>query len=320
MKAMQSERYGSQGVLQLQDVATPEIQADQVLVQVMAAGVNPVDTYIAAGSNNYSTTFPHTPGKDGAGIIAAVGEQVQGFSLGQRVYLAGSVSGTSAEYCVCNAGQVHPLHDKLSFAQGACLGVPYATAWRALFVRAKVQAGESVLIHGASGAVGIAALQFAKAYGCKVIATAGSEQGAELLQSLGADSVLNHHDESHFQAIIDAGGADVILEMLANINLGKDLPCLNKGGRVVVIGNRGTVEINPRDLMARDAAVLGMALANADPEQLQTIHAAIAEGMASGVVEPIIGQRFALTELEQAHVAVLESGACGNIVVEVAQP
>ena len=315
MKSIQSQQYGAQ--FQLNNCPDLIADEDQILISIKVAGVNPVDTYIAAGTNNYTTTFPHTPGKDAAGIIVALGANVSGFEVGQRVYCAGTITGANSELALANPSQVFPLPEALSFEQGACLGTPYATAWRSLFIRANCQSAETVLIHGASGGVGLAAIQLAKAAGCVVYASAGSEKGMALLKEQGADFVVNHHDPEHYQQLQQAGAIDVILEMLANQNLGDDLPLLNKGGRVVIIGSRGNVEINPRDLMARDACVMGMALAHATPAQLKQIHAALYAGSEAGFIKPIIAQRFALTETQAAHVAVMESGASGNIVVNV---
>ncbi|WP_413698744.1 NADPH:quinone reductase [Psychromonas sp. KJ10-10] len=315
MKAIQAQDYGEQ--FQLNECPDLTVADGQILISIKAAGVNPVDTYIAAGTNNYTTTFPHTPGKDATGVILALGANVDGFQVGQRVYCAGTLTGASAEQALANPNQVFPLSDKLSFEQGACLGVPYATAWRSLFVRANCQASDTVFIHGASGGVGLATLQLAKAKGCKVFASAGSEEGVALLQELGADMVVNHHQAEHYQQIQQTAPIDIILEMLANQNLGDDLPLLNKGGRVVVIGSRGNVEINPRDLMARDACIMGMALAQATLSELKEIHQALYEGAQKGFIKPIIAKCFELNEISSAHKAVMESGATGNIVVNV---
>lgn len=315
MKSMQSQQYGAQ--FQLNECSDLIVGDEQILISIKVAGVNPVDTYIAAGTNNYTTTFPHTPGKDAAGVIIALGAKVSGFQVGQRVYCAGTLTGANAELARATPEQVFPLPDELSFEQGACLGTPYATAWRSLFIRANCQSSETVLVHGASGGVGLAAVQLAKAAGCKVFASAGSEQGIALLKKLGADLVVNHHDPEHYQQLQQAGAIDVVLEMLANQNLGNDLPLLNLGGRVVVIGSRGNVEINPRDLMAKDACIMGMALAHASPTQLKQIHAALFASAQAGSIKPIIAKRFALTDTSAAHIAVMEAGATGNIVINV---
>jgi NADPH2:quinone reductase len=315
MKSIQARHHGDQ--LKLNQCSDLVASDEQILISVKAAGVNPVDTYIVAGTNNYTANFPHTPGIDAAGIIIALGEKVSGFKVGQRVYCAGTLTGASAELALASPAQVFPLPETLSFEQGACLGTPYATAWRALFTRANCLSSETVLIHGASGGVGLAAVQLAKSIGCKVFATAGSEQGIALLKQQGADLVVNHHDPEHYQQLQQAGTIDVILEMLANQNLGDDLPLLNKGGRVVVIGSRGTVEINPRDLMAKEACIMGLALGLASSAELIQIHAALNTSAQSDFISPVIAKRFALIDTAAAHIAVMEAGATGNIVINV---
>ncbi len=320
MKAIQVHKHGGIDVLQLEEVSDLQPAEGQVLVCVKAAGINPVDTYIRAGTNNYTADFPHTPGKDSAGIVAAVGTGVTRVKAGDRVYCAGTLSGASAEQTLCNEAQVHPLPDKFSFEQGACMGVPYTTAWRALFIRAHALAAETVLVHGASGGVGLAAVQLARAAGLTVIGTASTEAGRELILNNGAHHTLDHSDPDHLQQAIEltAGkGVNLILEMLANVNLGQDLPALSHGGRVVIIGSRGPVEINPRDTMARDAAILGMALANTTGPERERIHASLVAGLESGTLNPVVNKSFHIAQLGLAHEAVLEPGACGNIVITV---
>ncbi|GAA0826173.1 MULTISPECIES: NADPH:quinone reductase [Marinomonas] len=318
MKAMQIMNYGPASDLTLVDVDTPTINADQVLVKVGAAGVNPVDTYIRSGVNNYSATFPHTPGSDGAGTVMEVGANVVGFTVGQRVYFSRNLGGSAAEYTICAPDRLFPLADCLSFEEGACLGVPFTTAHRALFGRAQAKAGDKVLIHGATGAVGTAAVQLALAAGMEVVASAGTQAGVELLNQLGVTNVILHNEDNHlapFQSL--ENGFNVIIEMLANHNLDQDLKALAFGGCVAVVGNRGTVEINPRDLMARDASVIGVALANAQPKDLQLIAKSMLPLFQKGVLKPVVRKSYPLTELAQAHDDVLLSGALGNLVVQV---
>ena len=237
---------------------------------------------------------------------------------GQRVYVAGSQSGSYAEQTRCAAAQAHPLPDSISSAQGAALGVPYVTACFALFHRARARGGETVLLHGATGGVGIAALQFARAAGLTVLATGGSEAGRALLKQQGAHGVFDHKAPGYLEAIREATGGrgvDVIVEVLANVNLGKDLPMLAEGGRVVVVGSRGPVEINPRDLMSRNAEVRGVFLAGASAPVLKEIHAALRAGLDNGTLRPVIGHEFPLAQAAQAHRAVMASGAVGKIVL-----
>ncbi len=318
MKAIRVKEFGGPAVLQLQDVPTPQPGPGEVLVRIHATGINPVETYIRAGTYARLPELPYTPGNDGAGVIEQVGADVSEFKPGDRVYTAGSVTGTYAEFAVCKKEQVHPLPENVSFAQGAAMGTPYATAYRGLLQRAGAEPGETVLVHGASGGVGTAAVQLARARGLRVFGTAGSDEGCKLVREQGAHEVFDHRTTDHFDQVMKATarrGVDVIVEMLANANLGKDLTILAKGGRVVIIGSRGPVEINPRDTMQRDAEVRGMILPNTPPAQMASIHAALVAGLENGTLRPVIGKEFPLAEAAQAHQAVMEPGALGKIVL-----
>jgi len=318
MKAIRVTEFGGPEVMKLVDVPGLQPGAGQVVVQVKAAGVNPVDNYIRTGTYAIKPPLPYTPGSDAAGVVDAVGEGVQGLAPGDRVYVGGSISGCYAEQTLADAWQVHRLPAGVSFAQGAAVNVPYATAFRALFQIAHAQAGETVLVHGASGGVGVAGVQFARAAGMKVIGTAGTGRGRELVAVQGAHHVLDHHAQGcldELMKVTGGRGVDLILEMLANVNLAKDLTVLAPKGRVVVVGNRGTIEINPREIMRRDAAVLGMVLFNATRQELASIHAGIIAGLENGSLRPVVGRELPLAEAPQSHRAVMEPGAFGKIVL-----
>ncbi len=198
------------------------------------------------------------------------------------------------------------------------MGTPYATAYRGLFQRADAKPGETVLVHGASGGVGTAAVQLARARGLRVLGTAGSGEGCKLAREQGAHEVFDHRAPDQFEQIMNATsgrGVDVIVELLANVNLGKDLTILAKGGRVAIIGSRGRVEIDPRDAMQRDVDLRGMVMPNTPPADLASIHAALVAGLENGMLRPVIGKEFSLAEAPQAHRAVMEPGAFGKIVL-----
>ena len=317
MKAIRVTQFGGPEVLQLKTVPDPEPGPSQILVSVRAIGVNPVDTYIRSGKYP-NAAVPYTPGNDAAGEVLKVGSAVRHVAAGDRVYTSGSVTGTYASMTICEATDVHPLPSHASFSQGAALGVPYGTAWRALFQRARAIPGETVLIHGASGGVGTAAVQLAHAAGLVVIGTAGSEKGEQLVRQLGADHVLNHRQPDYLGKVRDITenrGVDIIIEMLSNVNLGKDLEVLARNGRVIVVGSRGTVEINPRELMVRDAEIRGMMLFNLSPREKVAVHAALRAGLENGTVKPVIARELPLAEASAAHAAVMEPGAAGKIVL-----
>ncbi len=321
MNAIRVEQFGGPEVMKLVEVPRPEPGPGQVLVRIQAAGVNPVETYIRAGTYARKPALPFTPGNDGAGVIEEVGpsDGAAKFQPGDRVYTAGSISGTYAEYALCEAGQAHPLPAQASFAQGAAMGTPYATAFRGLIQRALAQPNETVLVHGASGGVGTAALQLARARGMRVLGTASTEAGRALVLEEGAHAAFDHSAPDYLEEIRKATagrGVDVILEMAAHINLGKDLTILAPRGRVIVIGNRGPVEIDARETMSRDAEIRGMVLPNTPVAEMAGIHAALVAGLENGTLRPVIGKEFPLSEAPEAHRAVMEPGSFGKIVLK----
>jgi NADPH2:quinone reductase len=317
MKAIRVHEFGPPHVLKLEDTPEPRAGPHQVVVAVKAAGINPVDTYIRAGTYAKKPALPYTPGFDAAGIVEAVGDGATRFKPGDRVYINGNVTGAYAEKTLCNESTVFALPNRLSFAQGAGIWVPYATALYALLEVSRARAGETVLVHGASGGVGSAAVQIARAMGLRVIGTAGSPRGLELVESLGAVAFDHHGAEfiANVAKASDGKGPDIILEMLANINLAKDLAMIGKKGRIVVIGNRGTVEINPRDAMAKATSIHGMMLLNTTPEETARLAAALAAGLENATLTPVAGREFPLAEAARAHEAVLAPGAFGKIVL-----
>jgi NADPH:quinone reductase len=318
MKAIRVSEFGGPEVLKLQDAADPKPDSGQVLVRVKAVGVNPVDTYIRSGVYPRKPNLPYTPGTDTAGIIESVGSNVTRFKAGDRVYTNGTITGGCAELALCEESRVHPLPSKISFAQGAALGIPYGTAFRALFQRGRARPGETLLVHGASGGVGIACVQFARAFGMTVIGTAGTEKGHTLVTAQGAHHVADHRApdyEKQIMGFTGGRGVDLIAEMLANVNLARDLSLAAAGGRIVVIGNRGTVEINPRDIMMREASIFGMTMWIANDADLVEVHSAIVAGLENGALRPVIGQEMPLAEASRAHQLVLEPGAYGKIVL-----
>lgn len=322
MKAIRIREFGPPEVLKLEEVSDPKPGPGQVVVKIHAVGVNPVETYIRSGIYPKPPT-PFTPGADGAGVIEALGEGVTRVKVGDRVYTAGSLTGTYAEKTLCKDTQVRHLPQRASFAQGAAMFVPYGTAYRSLFQRAQAEPGETVFIHGASGGVGIASVQLARAAGMTVIGTASTEQGRQLVMKEGAHHVLDHRAPDYLQEVLkltNGRGADVVMEMLANVNLAKDLEIIAPGGRIVTIGNRGennqgTITINPRAAMMKDATIIGMSLMNVSPPDMEKIHAALIAGLESGALRPVIGKEIPLAEAPRAHHEVIEGTAYGKIVL-----
>lgn len=318
MKAIRVSEYGGPSVLKLEEVPTPQPGPNQVLVRVHAVGVNPVDTYLRTNTDNRGPKLPYTPGSDAAGVVEAIGSGAAGLKVGDRVYVGGTRSGAYAEFCLCEPSQVHPLPANATFAQGAAMNVPYATAFHALFHRAHGESGETVLVHGASGGVGIAAVQLARARGLTVIGTASTERGRKLVLAEGAHHVLDHTAPGYLDECVRLTGGQgpaIIMEMLANVNLQKDLGVIGMRGRIVVIGNRGVGEINARFAMNKNATILGMALTHASPSELAGIHSALVEGLRNGTLRPVIAQEIPLGQAARSHEAVMEAGHHGKIVL-----
>jgi NADPH2:quinone reductase len=317
MKAIVVEDFGEPEVMKLEEVPTPQPVAGQALVRIKATGVNPVDTYLRTGNHAHAPKLPYTPGKDAAGVVESVGEGVTRWITGDRVYTANSITGTYAEYSICSEIDLGRLPDNVGFEEGAGIWTPYATSFRALFQKAAAKSGETVLVHGASGGVGLAAVQWAKRAGLKIVGTASSEEGKSLVAEHGADAVYDHTDENHFAEIKDftAGGVDIIIEMLANENLERDFEALAMLGRIVIIGNRGSLNFTPRLAMTKEATIYGMSLFNSPQSARDEIHAEIFSGLSDGTLRPVVGKRFSLEDAPKSHHEVIETKAAGKIVL-----
>jgi NADPH2:quinone reductase len=322
MKAIVVREFGAPEYMKIEKVPEPAPAAGQIVVRLHAAGVNPYDTYMLSG--NYATRppLPYTPGADAAGLVDHVGAGVANVKAGDRVYIGGTAThrsyGAYAEKAVCEPHQVHPLPDRLSFAQGAAINVPYVTAWHALHNRARLQPGETVFIHGASGGVGLAATQIARAWGARVIGTAGTNEGLALVRQQGAAHALNHREAGYLDRLKELTGGrgpNVILESLANVNLDNDLTAAAPAGRIVVIGNRGRTEIDARKTMGKDLSVYGMSMWNIPGTDLERIHAALVAGFSTCALSPVVGAELPLGEASRALTLVMEPGARGKIVL-----
>ena len=271
-----------------------------------------------AGTYALKPPLPYTPGSDAAGVVEAVGDGVKKVKRDDRVYTAKTLTGAYAEYALALEEQVHQLPAKIDFEQGAGIWVPYGTAYHALYHSAKAHASETALVHGASGGVGIAALQIARAMGLVVLGTAGTPKGLEVAKREGAHQVFDHRKAGYQEEIVQATdnrAVDIILEMLANVNLSNDTKLLANNGRVIVIGSRGEVTINPRELMGRRASILASTLWAITAAEEADIHAGLFAGLENGTLRPIVGKKFLLADAVRAHKEILEPGAAGKIVL-----
>lgn len=324
MKAIQIKKFGSPDVLKIESVEVPIVTAAKILVKIKSAGVNPVDTYIREGAFLNLPELPFIPGKDAAGIIQEVGEKVKSFQVGQRVFICKrkvEKYGTYAEYTLVDEDDLFPLDECLTYDQGAALGIPYFTAYRALVLKGKCSAGDTVLIHGASGAVGLASIQIAKNYGLKVIGTAGTPEGMILVKNTGADFVLCHKEKQYLEKIMeitDNKGVNIILEMLANVNLNNDLDILAPRGRLAIIGSRGSIKIDPRKILGAEIEVVGVALLTSTQEEWKQTSKSILDGIHDGWINPVIDRKYPLENAAEAHKDIIHSkGAKGKLILKV---
>ncbi|KAK7945446.1 hypothetical protein WMY93_001174 [Mugilogobius chulae] len=294
MKAIRVSEFGDPSVLKIRsDVTVPKPGPKQVLIRVHACGVNPVDTYIRSGNFFRKPEMPFTRGPTCPGRWRRWEKE----SLPSRWEI-----------------EFSPY-----FAQGAAIGIPYFTAYRALVHKAAVKPGETVLIHGASGGVGVAACQLSRALGLKVLGTAGTPEGLQLVLKNGAHSAFNHRENGYTDKIMKATGGqgvNVIVEMLSNVNLDKDLKMLAQGGRVIIVGSRGPIQIDPRDIMMKEISVIGVALYFAKPEEQSQCAAFLFSGFEAGWMKPAVGRRYPLADAAKAHHDIIECpGASGKMVL-----
>lgn len=322
MKAIQAHAFGGPEVLQVKELDDPVPGPDEVVVDIRAAGVNPADTYMRTGVYAIVPDLPYTPGGDAGGVISAFGSGVTDLAVGDPVFVGTGLSfdltGCYAEKVKRKADEVLPLPTNVTFAQAAAFGVSYTTAHYALFERGGAKSGETVFIHGASGSVGTSAIQLAKRAGLKVIGSGGTDKGLALITSEGADLAVNHTTDGYLDEVkqfTGGQGPELVLEMLANVNLAADMEAVAKYGRIIVIGNRGEITVNPRVAMMKEIDIRGIALWNATREQMRPIMEDILAGVADGALKPVIGREMPLSEAAASHVAVLEPGAYGKIVL-----
>ena len=295
MKAIVMKEFGGPEVLKYVDVPDPVPEANEVLIKLAFCGVNPNETYVRTGTYNfYKPELPYTPGYDGAGVIEKVGAGVTHVKVGDRVFVAALLAkrntGTYAQKVVCDADSVHKLPDFISFEEGASFGIPAMAAYRALFHRAHIKAGEIVMIHGAEGGVGSLAVQMAKAVGAIVIGTGTTPEGLDIVRSFGADYAIYH---------LKADNQDELME-------------LTKGK-----GPDVTIEINPRLAMANESTILGMALWNAPANEYRESLFALRAFMQSGAVRAKVGKQLLLKDAAQAHNEIINGLAKGKMILKI---
>lgn len=313
MKAIYFEQYGPAEVLRYGDQPTPTPAANQILVRVHASSVNPVDWKVRAGSLRLVTgaSFPKIPGRDVAGTVAAVGESVTRFQPGDRVYgMPDGVGGANAEYAVLPEQAVAFIPEKLSFEQAAAVPLGAITALQGLRDKGQLLSGNRVLINGASGGVGTFAVQLAKALGAGEVTGVCGPDNSELVRSLGADRVLNHHEQDFTQ---EASRYDLIFDAVAKSSYLASKAALRRNGRYV------TTAPEPRDVAA---GALVSVFSNKKMSMVMTANrgtdlALISAWIQADALRPIVAHTFPLAETAAAHRLSEAGRVAGKIVLTV---
>ncbi|OQV25491.1 Quinone oxidoreductase [Hypsibius exemplaris] len=326
MRAVRYSAKGPPSVMQLEDIPTPKPLTGEVLVRVEFAGVNPVDAKIRSSNGLLILPLPATPGKDCSGYVAEVGPDVTSVKVGDRVVVADRVfrsGGTYASYHVAKEEEVILLPDGYSLEEGASIGAPYLTAIRAIYHSVRGKAGETIFIHGASGQVGIAAVQLGVAHGFTVYGTAGTDEGLKRVLDNGAKAVFNHRKDGYLdevKKVIGPNGPHIIIELVASTNFQHDLDLAPRRGRIAVIGGNGQpLSVNPAAIMAKELVVTGVMVTGSTPEEWKEMTSIFREGLAKRWIRPVIQKIYPLSDVVQAHTDIEASadGAQGRLVLKI---
>lgn len=322
MRAVRYHEHGDQTVLSVDEVERPEPAQEEVLVDVRAAGINPIDTYIMAGNVSPTYGLPGQAGSDLAGVVTKCGPGVSEFEEGDRVFataLGLFQPGSLADYVTVSSELLGHLPDSVSFSEGAAAAMGFVTAWYGLVDRGQLQIGETCLVAGASGTVGHAGVQIGRAAGATVVGLA-SNDAREFVEELGADVVIDYRTEDLEGTLVEAvGGIDVALESHADANLHAEIKAANRGGRIVIIGEEGNLTLDPGIAMTAKQADLDirfMSIAASTSVQ-QRILNKIGLLLADGTFETRIDSRFDLEETVNAYEYLIESDSRGSVVVEL---
>ncbi len=338
MKAVRIHQFGGPEVLMYEDVPDPQPRKDQVLVRVRACSLNHLDIWVRKGLPGIK--LPHIPGSDVAGEIVEVGEYLTGFKAGQRVLLApmhycghcekcvaglqnqcreftvlgNTVDGGDCELFAARASNVIPIPDSLDFNQAASVPLVFLTAWHMLVGRAGIRPGQTVLVLGAGSGVGIAAIQIAKMFHCRVITTAGDETKLAKGRELGADFGINHYKQiisDEVRRITNKEGCDIVFEHVGAVTWDESMKSLKSNGTLVTCGatTGSNVAIELRHLFARQLSLLGSYMGT-----MGELHEVLKHVFA-GRLKPVVDRAFPLSEIRAAHEYLEKSQMFGKVVV-----
>ena len=320
MKAVRVTRFGLEHPMELEEVAEPTPGPGEMLVRIAAAGVNPLEVAIRSGNHPRAAamTLPYTCGTDVAGEVEAVGEGVEAFAPGERVWGRAS-TGAYAEKGLLPAGSTGKLPDSMSFAEGAALPIPLLTAWNALVVKGEAAPGDCVLVQGGAGGVGYLAIQLARAIGCRVFATVSSKEKADFCLAAGTEAAINYREEDVPERVMEltsGRGVEIVVETVGCDNLPSDLKLNAVNGRVVIVGT-GTgkgpeVTIPLPAAMGRDARILALSSGNLNP-LVPGILKRLAPLLEGGAIKPHVGRELPLEQANESHEVLLSGKFLGKI-------
>jgi NADPH:quinone reductase-like Zn-dependent oxidoreductase len=342
VKAIVMKEHGDASVLRYEDYPEPVIGASEVLVRVRACALNHLDLWVRRGLPGVAIPLPHIPGSDVAGEVAKIGENVKSVKVGQKVVLAPGVTcgrcpaciagldnrcreftnlgyrvdGGCAEYVRCPEVNCMPYPENLDWVEAAAVPLVFLTAWHMLVNRAELQPGEDVLVLAGGSGVGMAAIQVAKFFGARVIATAGSEVKLEKAKQLGADDVINHGTmeiDKEVRMLTGNRGVDVVVEHVGTATWDKSVRSMALAGRLVTCGATTgyDAKIDLRFLFSRQLSLLGSYMGTKD--ELRTVLKLVAQGR----LKPVVDKIFPLKDCGEAH-QYLEAGEqFGKVVLEV---
>ena len=324
MKAVLCKAFGPADTLVVEDVSSPEIKKNEVLLDVHAAGINFPDTLIIEGKYQFKPPFPFSPGGEAAGVISAVGENVSHLNVGDRV-MALTGWGSCAEQIAVPAYNILPMPDAMDFTTAAAFSMTYGTAMHALKQRGALQAGETLLVLGASGGVGLAAIEIGKAMGARVIAAASSAEKLEVARQAGADELINYQDEDvreRLKTLTKGQGVDVVIDPVGGDLFETVFRSIAWSGRMLVIGfASGTIPSLPANLpLLKGAAVIGVfwgSFAQRQPQDNVANFQQLFAWFAEGKLKPLVSQTFALEDTAQAINTLAARKAVGKLVIKV---
>ncbi len=322
MRALVCNAYGAPETLELEEWDDPAPDDNEIVVDVAAAGINFPDILVIAGEYQDKTPPPFIPGNEASGVVAAIGPNVTRFALGDEVIVT-TRGGTFAEKCKVNENAAMPLPKEINFEQGAGYAVTYGTSFHALHQGAAIQVGETLLVLGAAGGVGIAAVEIGKAMGAKVIAAASSQVKLDFTRAAGADETINYSEQSLKEAVkelTDGNGVDVVCDPVGGELAQQAFRALAWHGRHLVIGfTSGDIPKFPANIaLLKEASIVGVwwgTWAQRNPQEQIANMEQLARLIADGKLRPQVTESFALDNFAQAFNVISERRALGKVIL-----